>query len=162
MITHINRKFTALAVAGALVVALSGCEGTGTKQGVGTIAGAGLGALAGSQIGSGTGTLVAVGAGTLIGAFLGSELGKSLDRADQAAADQASQRALENNRVGQASSWRNPDSGHEGTITPTKTYRNTDGVQCREFTHTINIGGKLEKAFGNACRQPDGSWQIVS
>jgi surface antigen len=162
MTTHKASKFTALAVAGALVVGLSGCADTGPKQGVGTLAGAGLGALAGSQIGSGKGKMAAIGVGTLLGAIMGSELGKSLDRADQLAADQASQRALESNRVGQASSWRNPDTGHEGTITPTKTYQNTSGEQCREFTHTVIIGGQSEKAYGTACRQSDGSWKIVS
>lgn len=32
---------------------------------------------------------------------------------------------------------------------------------CREFTRDVKIGGKHEQAYGIACRQPDGSWQIV-
>ena len=162
MTTLFARKLTALAAAGAFVVALSGCADTGPKQTVGTLAGAGLGALAGSQIGSGSGTLVAVGLGTLIGGFLGSELGKSLDKADQLAAEKTSYQALENNKTGQASTWRNPDNGHEGTFVPTKTTTTPTGETCREFTHTVNIGGKVEKAYGTACRQSDGSWKIVS
>ena len=33
--------------------------------------------------------------------------------------------------------------------------------QCREFQRTITIGGKTEKAYGTACRQPDGTWKEV-
>jgi hypothetical protein len=33
---------------------------------------------------------------------------------------------------------------------------------CREFTKVVNIGGHMENAYGQACQQPDGSWQIVS
>ena len=35
------------------------------------------------------------------------------------------------------------------------------GEQCREFQQTITIGGKTEKAYGTACRQPDGTWKEV-
>ncbi|MEE8203551.1 MAG: hypothetical protein V3R74_07315, partial [Alphaproteobacteria bacterium] len=32
---------------------------------------------------------------------------------------------------------------------------------CREYQTTVNVGGQVEQAYGTACRQPDGSWQIV-
>ena len=32
--------------------------------------------------------------------------------------------------------------------------------QCREYQTTITIGGKPQKAYGRACRQPDGTWKI--
>ncbi|MGE0743941.1 MAG: RT0821/Lpp0805 family surface protein [Rhodospirillales bacterium] len=146
----------------AVGLALAGCEGTGPKQGGGTVVGAGLGALAGSQIGSGTGQLAAVAIGTLAGAFLGGEVGKSLDRADRAAMAQTTSYALESGRTGQVSTWQNPDTGHMGTVTPTRTYAAASGMPCREYTQTVNIGGQRETAYGRACRQPDGSWQIVN
>lgn len=31
--------------------------------------------------------------------------------------------------------------------------------QCREYQTTVNIGGKPQKAYGRACRQPDGTWK---
>jgi len=34
-----------------------------------------------------------------------------------------------------------------------------DEPQCREYQTTIMIGGKREKAYGKACRQPDGTWK---
>jgi hypothetical protein len=33
--------------------------------------------------------------------------------------------------------------------------------QCREYQTTVTIGGKPQKAYGRACRQPDGTWKQV-
>jgi hypothetical protein len=32
----------------------------------------------------------------------------------------------------------------------------------REFITTITVGGEQQQGYGTACRQPDGTWQIVS
>ena len=32
---------------------------------------------------------------------------------------------------------------------------------CREYYGPANVGGKVVQTYGNACLQPDGSWQIV-
>lgn len=149
------------AVLTALVI-LTGCiTGQGPKQTGGTFIGAGLGGLAGSQIGRGSGRLVAVGLGTLAGALVGNEVGRSLDQADQAYAQQTEQVALETVPTGSSINWSNPDTGHAGTVTPTYTYQAPTGAYCREYQHTVYVGGRAENAYGTACRQPDGSWQIV-
>ncbi len=156
-------KLTRFALPVALVLALSACQqGQGNKQTGGTLVGAGLGALLGSQIGGGKGKLAAVAIGALAGAYLGSEVGKSLDRADRLAMQRTSQKALERNRSGQSSGWSNPDSGHRGTVTPTRTYQTASGRPCREYQQTVTIDGKTERAYGRACRQPDGSWKIAN
>jgi hypothetical protein len=33
--------------------------------------------------------------------------------------------------------------------------------QCREYTRTVNIGNRVQEAYGTACLQSDGSWMIV-
>lgn len=33
---------------------------------------------------------------------------------------------------------------------------------CREFTKIVQVGGQTQSAYGTACYQPDGSWQILS
>jgi surface antigen len=164
------KRARVIAALSALVV-LAACEsspygggnygigGMGTKQTVGTLAGAGVGALIGSQIGGGSGKLAAVAVGTLAGAFLGSELGKSLDRADQQYAAQAQYNAVQ---YGEPYSWQNPQSGNYGTVQPSAAYASPYGQQCREYTHTVYIGGRQERAYGTACRQPDGSWRITN
>lgn len=131
------------------------------KQSIGTLAGAGLGALAGSQFGSGKGQIAAAVIGALAGAWAGSEIGKSLDRADQLYSKQTADRALERNRDGASATWRNPNTGHSGSVTPLQTQYATDGTPCREFRQTARIGDREEEIYGVACRQADGSWRVV-
>lgn len=152
-----------MAVVTVVAMGLSACSGTGPgpKQTGGALLGGIGGAVAGAQFGQGTGKLAAVAAGTLLGALIGSEVGSSLDKADQLAMAQTTQTTLETAPAGTSATWRNPDSGHHGTVTPTSTYQNSGGQYCREFSQTVNIGGRSEEAYGTACRQPDGTWQIV-
>jgi surface antigen len=162
MNSAIVRKMTTVAAAAAVLLTVAACEGPNQKQTAGTILGGVGGAVAGAQIGKGRGQLVATAAGTLLGAWLGHEIGKSLDNADRVAMERASTQALETNRVGQATTWRNPDSGVTGTVTPIRTVEAAPGQYCREYQQTVTVGGKTEEAFGKACRQPDGSWKIVN
>jgi surface antigen len=151
-----------IALVGMAAAFLAGCQDAGTKQTFGTLIGAGAGALAGSQIGSGRGQLAAVAVGTLLGAFLGSEVGKSLDRADRQAMERTTQSSLETAPSGTATSWRNPDSGNYGTVTPQPAYQTSGGEYCREYQQTIVVGGETQSAYGTACRQPDGTWRIIN
>lgn len=150
----------------AVALSLAACDqsmygggGGINKQTVGTVGGAVAGGLAGSQIGGGSGRLWATGAGVLLGAVLGGEIGKSLDKADKAYMGQTTYNALESGRSGQSVEWRNPDSGHYGTVTPQSAYQQNNS-QCREYTQTVYIDGRSQQAHGTACRQADGSWQI--
>lgn len=141
---------------------LSSCMTTdfGSKQTVGTLVGAGLGGLVGSQIGKGSGQLAATAAGTLLGGALGNVAGQSLDRADAVYRERAYSEALESAPAGSAVPWANPDSGTTGYVEPTSTYQSESGTYCREFRDVITINGRKEEAYGQACRRPDGSWQI--
>ena len=147
---------------GLLAFGLTACQDGGDKQTLGTLLGAVGGAVVGSQIGKGSGRLVAVAAGTLLGAYLGGGIGKSLDKADRLAAEQTTQKTLEATPSGDTISWKNPDSGNSGTVTPQPPYQNATGQYCREYEQTITVAGKTEAAYGTACRQPDGSWKIVN
>lgn len=135
--------------------------GSINKADVGTLAGAIGGGVIGHNIGKGAGQTTATIAGTLLGAAIGNSIGSSLDKADMAAYHEASQHALETAQPGQTLPWRNSQSGNSGTITPSNYYKNSSGQYCREYTQTITVGGKREEGYGSACRQPDGSWQIV-
>jgi surface antigen len=144
--------------------ALNGCQtlqNSGTKQTVGGVTGAVAGGLLGSQVGGGSGRLWATGAGVLLGALVGSEIGSSLDKADMAYAQRAQHQAY-SAPVGETVSWRNPDSGNYGTYTPTREGTSNAGRYCREYNQTIYVGGRQESAYGTACRNQDGTWEIVS
>ncbi len=142
---------------------LAGCApGTGPKQQTGALLGAGTGALVGSQFGHGHGRLTAVAIGTLAGAMIGQEIGRSLDQNDKLAMQQSTQEALERNRTEESSNWINPDTGHSGMVTPTKTYQTAQNEYCREYRQTVVIGGKESQAYGTACRKIDGDWEVVN
>ena len=151
-----------IVLSAALALLLTACgPDYGPRQGVGTLAGGVAGGLLGSTIGHGTGRLVAVGAGALIGSVLGGEIGRSLDRQDRLEADRAANRAFETAPSNRPVEWRNPDSGHHGTVTPTRTYETARGQPCREYQTEVFVGGRREQAYGTACRDADGSWRIT-
>jgi len=156
-------KFKSLIAIGLFLPILASCaEGAGDKQTLGTMIGAAGGGLAGAQIGKGKGQLAATAAGALLGAMIGSEVGKSLDQADRMYMAQTRQKALDKTPSGKSSKWVNPDSGHHGAVTPQPAFEPRPGRYCREFQETVTIGGQQETAYGTACRQPDGTWKIVS
>lgn len=149
---------------GALAIAslvLTGCENVGQKQTVGTLAGAAGGAVIGSQIGGGTGKLAAVAVGTLLGGVIGSEIGRQLDERDKMLHQQAYEQAR-SAPIGETITWDNPNNSHRGSVTPVREGTSSSGNYCREFQQTIYVGGQAEEAYGTACRQPDGSWKVVS
>lgn len=82
--------------------------------------------------------------------------------AEQEAMADTFQYALENNGINHAAEWVNPDNGTAGQVVPVRTFTGSQGEPCREFITTIIIGGREEQGYGTACRQPDGSWQIIS
>ena len=141
-------------VATAAACALAACENPPTKQQTGTVAGAVVGGVVGSTIGGGTGRTVAIVAGTVAGAVIGGRIGSKMDEADKLKAAQA----LESTKTGERTAWKNPDTGAQYTMTPTRTYEEK-GEPCRDFTVDATIDGKPEKLQGTACRQPDGSWK---
>lgn len=127
-----------------------------------TIGAVGGGALGGLIAGAAGANPAAIAAATIGGILVGGLVGNLLDERDKRLAAQAAQKAFESAPTGQAVAWQNPDSGHSGTVTVTKTYQATSGSYCRQYETSVNIGGKLENAHGTACRQPDGTWKIVS
>lgn len=128
-------------------------------------AGTGVGAVAGALLGYGLGKghsdkEAAIVAGALLGGVAGNRIGARLNEADKVMAGRTLGDTLEHNKVGHSGEWRNPDTGHSGYSTPTRTFTRSDGTPCREFTTVVDIGGQTEEAYGTACRQGDGSWRI--
>jgi surface antigen len=124
-----------------------------------------LGSLGGALIGGGIAAVAGGNSGAIVasalgGALIGGYIGNKLDQRDKQMAAEAAQRAFESNPTGESSVWDNPQSGHSGSITPTKTYQLANGQYCRMYTQTINIGNEPQQTNGTACRQPDGSWEI--
>ena len=126
------------------------------REGLGTLIGGVVGGAAGSQVGKGDTRTAATIIGTIIGSLIGSSIGRSMDEVDQACVGQALEYAEDRQPV----VWRNPDTGNQFQVTPTRTYEDY-GRYCREFSRQAVINGRRETIYGRACRQQDGSWNIV-
>ena len=122
------------------------------------VIGGALGGLLGAQVDSShhEARTAAIIVGTLAGAAIGGSVGRSMDDVDRLKTSQT----LETVRTGVSSSWRNPDTGNQYAVTPTRTYDSGSGP-CREYVINAAIGGKPEKVYGTACRQADGSWKTM-
>jgi len=142
-----------------LAFLLTACETIqdNPKAMLGGATGAAAGGLIGAAAGGGTAGIIG---GVLLGGLLGGAIGNALDQRDKRLAMEAAQQSFENSPTGTSTEWRNPDSGHSGTITPTRTYQDAGGQYCREYQQTVTVGGESQQAYGTSCRQPDGSWQI--
>lgn len=154
-----NHKFLA-AMTLAAVTALGGCAANNTgraNEQAGVVIGAIAGGLLGSTMGKGSGKTAAIMAGTVAGAIIGGRIGQSMDATDRLKTNNVLETVPDN----RSTTWHNPNSGYEYTVTPTKTVEYEEGP-CREYVVKAKIGGKLEDVYGTACRQPDGSWKIES
>jgi surface antigen len=155
-------RFKGALVVVLLVFTLVGCQttgGPGPKTTAGAVGGAAVGGLMAAGLGGNAATIAGA---TILGGLVGGVVGDRLDAADQRQLYQTAQSSLEDTPTGTTSTWRNPDTGHHGTFTPTRTYETAGGQPCREYEQTIYIDGQPHKAHGTACRQPDGSWRIVN
>ena len=143
------------------LVSLPLVSGCATKMETGTA----LGALAGGALAYGLGqdssnkelwTVLGIG----LGAMVGSSIGQQLDERDRMLMGQTFNHTMEKAPIIAVVKGQNPDTGHGGSVTPTRTFETETGTPCREFTQTVSIGGQMEEAYGTACRQADGSWKI--
>ena len=156
-------RLSAVALVALATAACSGNPetGTGPKENTGTLVGAVAGGLIGSQFGGTTGDRVAAGiAGAAIGGLIGNRIGAGMDDEDKQRAYAAQMQALESGKSGVAVQWKNPDSGRYGSVVPGPAYQ-SNGLQCRQYSHTVCIDGRPQLARGTACRNPDGTWTAV-
>ncbi|MGA8515188.1 MAG: glycine zipper 2TM domain-containing protein, partial [Burkholderiaceae bacterium] len=118
------------------------------------VSGGVLGGVLGAQVGHGDGRTTAIILGTLAGTAIGGSVGRSMAETDKL----KTAHALESVRTGVPSAWKNPDTGNEFVVVPTRSFDSPTGP-CRDYTVDATVAGNKDKIFGTACRQPDGSWQ---
>jgi surface antigen len=139
------------------LVSLAGCTNV-NNQDVGAVTGAVAGGLLGSQFGGGGGKMLAIGAGAVAGALIGGAIGKSMDDTDRLKMS----RALESQPVGQPTYWQNSQTGASYTVIPENNVTVSGNPYCREYHTIATVAGKKQQIYGTACRQPDGTWKVVS
>ena len=86
-----------------------------------------------------------------------------LPRADRIEALQSEYRALEYTPPGDVVSWRGRDGGVSGQVVASQPYR-VGSQDCRQYTQAVMAGAADAPvtARGTACRNPDGSWELLS
>lgn len=124
---------------------------------LGSVLGGAAGGAIGSTIGSGDGRTVAIIGGTIIGVIVGGSIGRAMDEVDQNCVGQI----LEHAPDGRTVVWTGPQGGVPYQVTPVSTFQTQSGIYCREYTTATVIAGERQQLQGTACRQPDGSWQLV-
>lgn len=142
-------RFLALCV---FVSALSSCSGQFNKAQSGAGMGAAGGAIVGQAIGRNHGaTLIGAAVGTMVGYIVGNEM----DKYDS----QQLGLVYEQGISGQATSWRNPDSGHMHSVTPRAMVSTEAGI-CRTAEIESIIDGRRETTLATACRNDYGRWVL--
>jgi surface antigen len=124
---------------------------------LGAVLGGAAGAAVGSTVDKDDGRNAAIVGGAIIGVLVGGAIGRYMDSVDQNCIGQA----LEHVPDGETVVWNNPNNGGAYQVTPAETYQRADGRYCREYVTEVLIGDRRQEAYGTACRQPDGSWQVI-
>jgi surface antigen/Ni/Co efflux regulator RcnB len=128
----------------------------------GVIGGALIGGLLGNAVGRGGGRTGATIAGVVVGGALGAALTRHLDCEDRSYAYKTYSDGFNAGQANARYPWRNPKNGHYGEFQVRDYYKDPDGFRCANYTQQIVVDGRPEAASGRACRQPDGTWAIVS
>jgi surface antigen len=129
----------------------------GNREAWGSVLGGVAGGLLGSTVGRGAGNAAAIVGGAVLGTLVGGSVGRSMDDLDRVRVAQA----LENVPSRQALAWQNPDTENRYEVEPLGTFKDREGRYCREFQTKALIAGESQQVYGTACRQPDGTWEIV-
>ncbi len=149
---YATRLLITILTGGSLLLS-GGCS---NKAQTGSVVGSVIGAVVGARFGKGHGRLAASIAGSLAGSYIGGRIGRQMDREDY----YRTQHALEHNRTGQMSYWRNDRTGYRYRYRPVRTYYRR-GRPCREFHLRREYRGRVLTRSGIACRTADGKWLIV-
>ncbi len=92
-------------------------------------------------------------------AFLDPSVVGKLSPKDKSEAASAQFNALTFGRPGAPRAWTG-DKGTSGNVT-VGPYVTVNNINCRDFTHTVTIGGTPVAKKGTACREIDGTWSVA-
>lgn len=128
------------------------------QRDIGGLVGAAAGGFSGSRFSKSNDTLAATAIGALIGAAVGHRAGGGIARSEEVCFSQSFEYVADRETI----AWMDPVAGVHYAVTPTKTVKALDGRFCREYTARATVNGQAAGTFGTACRQPDGSWELIN
>jgi surface antigen len=130
-----------------------------TPDPAGVMAGALIGGLPGNA--SSRGNDGATVAGVIVSGALGAAMTRNLNCEDESYAYKAYYDGFNSGRANSSYPWRNPRSGHYGSLRVVSYAKDPDGFRCADYSQEIFIKERLLATNGRACQQPDGTWAIV-
>ena len=128
----------------------------------GIIAGALLGGLLGNAAGNGGGRTGTTVAGVVVGGAVGAALTNNLNCEDRSYAYKTYAEGFNAGRPNAVYRWQNPRDDHRGEFRVGTYYNDGGGFRCANYTQSVYVQGRPQVARGKACRQPDGTWAIIS
>ena len=128
----------------------------------GIIAGALIGGLLGNAVGNGGGRTGTTVAGVIVGGAVGAALTNNLSCEDRSYAYKTYSEGFNAGRPNATYRWQNPNGDHRGEFRVGTYYNDPSGFRCANYSQSIYVQGRPQEARGRACRQPDGTWAIIS
>ena len=80
-----------------------------------------------------------------------------MDSVDQGCVGQALEHAPDGRRI----AWDDRDGRSHYEVTPDKPFKDNEGRYCRKYLTNVVINGGSRKTYNTACRESDGSWQMI-
>jgi surface antigen len=178
-------KTTALAAAALFVTAAFAAPSHADDTNLGgVVIGGAIGGLLGSTLGKGRGRLVATATGALVGSMFSKHLAQGqrgyvsrpAPRPVYHHQRRGHRKAHRHHRRDRRHAYRSRNHGNHNSrvvyvcpVTPpvtdtvqiTTVYDTASGRYYREYQREVIINGQPVAAYGRACQQPDGSWQII-
>ena len=96
--------------------------------------------------------------GSSVGLIAGGFVGDFLEKNDYYYYKVAALKTLDLNEVGTTEYWKNTKSGNEGVV-KVKNYFQTP--ECRLIEHIYIVKNKTKNFYDTACRQSNGTWEII-
>ncbi|MEQ8444131.1 MAG: RT0821/Lpp0805 family surface protein [Alphaproteobacteria bacterium] len=167
----LRRRAVSLSLAAALTVSSAGCvtPGAGGEMSredqiaIATVGGAVIGGLIGYEFfgTDDTRILFALGLGAA-GAYGGQLLAQQLTRYDRTSMQETAYNTLSAGTTGETSTWQNTNTGTHGSITPRRTFLDSQGRICREYDAAISVDGQEVSGSETACLTDAGHWVVYS
>ena len=87
---------------------------------------------------------------------------EELTEDDLAMVEETLQTALESNREGESTVWKNPVSGNSGTIAPGRIFFADREIPCRDYEYRVLVDGREAVTTNSACRGANGTWVWIA
>ena len=94
------------------------------------------------------------------GGLVGGDFGGALAPSDRQLALNAEYKSLEYGKAGEAVDWAGAGGVVSGKVKAAQPYR-VGSQDCRQYSHEILANGATKAVRGTACRNNDGSWNLL-